>query len=219
MEEKLKCFINNTTQYEFVLPPFDGLPESFNKKTTQQYFEWYLEVLPSRVNCLAELCSSMSGIPIDKIDNSPSSLVYVWEWFLKVAQIEKTSDEILKEIERGLKQFPESFIKHFLSHSERRFTLVTELLLRDIGMYLGNVFANYSDLLNWGYFSRPKNVMYVNTPLIEGFFDSEFTPPFKLNFEPIHMAHVQASKIFGNTATKNDLFNLFKVWENYIPKK
>jgi hypothetical protein len=42
------------------------------------------------------------------------------------------------------------------------------------------------------------------------------TPPFQIEFEPIHMVGVQATNLFDGTQKKKDLLNLYRKWKKYI---
>ena len=56
-------------------------------------------------------------------------------------------------------------------------------------------------------------------PVLLGFEDSRYSPPFKMEFEPTHMAKVQAANIWDNTQTEEDLINIYCKWANsYVPR-
>ena len=86
-------------------------------------------------------------------------------------------------------------------------------MLRDIGMYLGETWKFNYPFLKWGYYTTPKNDYFVNMPQIMGFYDMNFSPPFPLSFEPIHMATVQAAKLLRKKHTSHDLIDLYTKWE------
>jgi hypothetical protein len=82
---------------------------------------------------------------------------------------------------------------------------------------MGQVFVYNNSKIHWSYYEKPKTDFFVNIPLLLGFEDSNFTPPFPVEFEPIHMVGVQAAKIWGKTQKSEDLFHLYQQWTKMIP--
>ena len=84
-------------------------------------------------------------------------------------------------------------------------------------MYMGEIFIRNNPILYWGYFTEPRTDISVNRPVLLGFVDSRFTPPFLPEFDPIHMVGIQAANIWDNTQNENDLLNLYYKWKKFIP--
>ena len=84
-------------------------------------------------------------------------------------------------------------------------------------MYVGQVLVELSPKIIWTYHTDVKKDSFANIPLIAGFFDLNFSPPFPMQFEPTHMVSVVAANLFDNTQTKYDLFNLCSEWSKLIP--
>lgn len=145
----------------------------------------------------------------EKINLSPESLILVWKWFLKVAQIRKASKGELRRLKEELSIFPESFQEHVVKDSSKELTIVKEYILRDIGMYIGEVFNKEYNHIKWGYYSKSKSDMFVNKPVLMGFKDTSYDPPFETEFEPIHMVGVQATKLFDGTQKESVSKNIF----------
>ena len=95
---------------------------------------------------------------------------------------------------------------------KRQLTLETEYILRDVGMYLGETFRKNHSHIYWTYYTKPKRNLFVNHPLLKGFVDMTMGVPFHADFEPIHMAHVQASKILSKKSKNEDLINIYTIW-------
>jgi hypothetical protein len=136
---------------------------------------------------------------------------------LEVAETERTPIRQLNRIKEENKDFPSSFSDYLVNESKEQFSLQTEYIIRDIGMYMGQVFVHNNPRIHWGYYEKPKTDFFVNQPLLLGFEDSNFTPPFKCAFEPIHMVGVQAANIWENTQKNEDLLLLYQRWEQMIP--
>lgn len=180
--------------YNICIPPLKKSPYDFTNYEAKQYFNWYLQVLPERIEYLISVCVAESGYSKEQLNLSPESLKLLWKWFLSAAKIEDM---------QGIKQF----------------TLQTEYIMRDIGMYLGETIVESLSGLAWGYYEEPKSDFFVNRPVLIGFLDKQFTPPFPAAFEPIHMVRVQAAKIFKSQAQESDLYSLYRKWERMCPDK
>ena len=205
-----------TVAYELLVPPFGAVPEKLKPRQVKEYFEWYISQVPLRVNYLKAKCSESLGIKIDKINSSPESLIQIWKWFLKICEIENTPIDTISKYKETMKGMPESFIEHMANYGRTRFSITTEYIIRDIGMYFGNLLIFNHPSLFWGYYTKPKSDFFVNKPVIQGFEDSNFDPPYRPSFEPIHMVTVQAAKIFKKEISKFDLYNLYLVWRKYV---
>lgn len=203
--------------YEIAIPRFK-FELDFDKMTgkqTKEYFQWFISQIPTRIEYLSFKCAEYLNIPQEKLDLSPESLILIWRWFLQVAQIGKTPKRELKRLREELGDFPESFRDYVIEDSSEELTITTEYILRDIGMYMGEIFNREYDHIEWGYYSRPKSDMFVNKPLLIGFKDTAFDPPFETVFEPIHMVGVQAANLFDKTHNENDLIKLYKIWSKH----
>lgn len=190
--------------YDILIPNLDKSIYDLNEKEAALYFEWFMAMLPKRVAYVSRICTLELGISEDKMDCSPESLLLLWSWFLRRA---KTEAVTYTEKRRNCRTFPSSICKR-----ERKLTLETEYILRDVGMYLGETFCNNNPSLYWTYYTQPRRDFFVNHPLLKGFVERTFGQPFEAGFEPIHMAGVQAAKIINRTAKESDLFNLYNLW-------
>jgi len=189
-------------QYKILIPPILKPFEEMNEKETNEFFVWFVDRIPERIEYIKMVCSQSINIPSESIDLSPQSLIYIWKWFLNVAEVENIPNEENTNVYES---------------SEKQFSLETEYILRDIGMYLGQTMVTNISNIKWSYYTTPKTDFFVNRPLLLGFIDKNFSPPFPTEFEPIHMARVQASNIFNNTQDQNDLFNLYTKWMDFKP--
>ncbi len=174
--------------YDILIPPLDKPLDTLNEQETAIYFAWYMEQVPQRVAYLSQVCAAELGLPTEKMDCSPESLLILWKWFRKRARTER--------IPNG-----------------RQLTLETEYILRDIGMYLGQTLRKNIEGIYWTYYTKPKSDFFVNTPLLKGFVDMSAGKPFHAAFEPVHMARVQACKILKHKSKDDDLLNLYHIWD------
>lgn len=163
-----------------------------------------MEQIPCRIAYISRFCADELGVPVSKMDRSPESLQLLWKWFRRRA---KTEPIPRKERMERRQRSPRE-----LWQNQRQLTAETEYILRDIGMYLGEVFRKNHPGIYWTYYTKPKRDFFVNHPLLKGFVDRSFGAPFDAVFEPIHMAHVQAAKILNGKSADNDLYNLYLWW-------
>lgn len=190
--------------YDILIPKLGKDICQLTEKEAADYFEWFMERVPERVAYVSGVCARELGIPVEKMDCSPESLLLLWKWFRKRARIERIPRT--KEEKRSRK-FPDSAWKN-----DRQLTLETEYILRDIGMYLGETFRKNNSQFYWTYYTKPRRDFFVNRPLLKGFVDRTFDKSFAACFEPIHMAGVQASKLLSNSSKDTDLFAIYTLW-------
>jgi hypothetical protein len=190
-------WIKRKLDYEILIPPLKRPINEFSSAEAQSYFDWYMGEIPKRIEYITGKCAEYLNVNPAIMDLSPKSLLYVWKWFLEIAETERTPIRQLDRLREDYKDFPSSFSDYFVNESKEQFSLQTEYIIRDIGMYMGQVFVYNNSKIHWSYYEKPKTDFFVNIPLLLGFEDSNFTPPFPVEFEPIHMVGVQAAKIWG----------------------
>lgn len=180
--------------YKILIPPLTKAICLLTPDEAQSYFEWYVSVVPQRIQYLSVQCFGQAT----EENLTPESLIDLWRWFLQKAEIELDKDG-----------------------KKLQLSLITEYLLRDIGMYLGVVFIKNNTNLYWDYYVEPSDDYFVNTPYIHGFVNLQYSPPFSMIFDPIHMARIQALKMLPYTditPTENDLYKLYQHWIQFAPK-
>lgn len=198
--------------YDLLIPPLGLDFRSMTPKQAEENFNWFMSIIPERINYFQNRCSNDLGISMDALNFSAESLLPVWRWFLKTAKMEKTPQEELDKMKEGAKIFGESFINW------EQFTVTTKLIMRDIGIYVGQCFIlNYSNL-SWSYKTKPKTSVTVNQPIIAGFRAAYMGNVGDVFFAPFHMTEVQAANLYDNTQTEADLYNIFMKWVALIPK-
>lgn len=84
-------------QYEMDFPPMGIDYDSWDKRTADKYFKWFIEQIPLRTEYLRKRIAGDSEIDISQLDYTLESLVPVWDWYIKNAVIEKTPKEELKK--------------------------------------------------------------------------------------------------------------------------
>lgn len=195
--------------YDILIPPIQKPFEQFNLNDTKVYFKWYM----SQISCRIKYLQNYSNIDLNYKINS---LIDIWKWFLSVAQIEKTPKIKMDEIKVQLKFQPKEITDAVLNEQSKQFTLETEYIIRDIAMYFGELYVKNNPSIYWGYETDVKNNSFANMPVLMGFEDRDFNPPFRVSFEPIEMIHIQACNIFDNSQNDEDILNLYNTWQKMV---
>ena len=191
-------------KYDILIPKLDKNIYTLTEEETAAYFEWFMQHVPSRVAYVSKVCAKELHIPAERMDCSPESLLLLWKWFRKKA---KTEPATPTEEEKNQPEYANRMLRN-----KRQLTIETEYILRDIGMYFGETFRKNHPQIYWTYYTKPKNSFFANHPLLKGFIDMTTGVPFHAEFEPIHMAGVQASKILSKKSKDSDLFNIYTIW-------
>lgn len=200
-------------EYNIDFPPMGINYNSWDKKTAEAYFEWYISQIPLRTTYLCNRVSRDLKIDISLLDFSPESLKVVWDWYLKTAIVEKVETkeiEMLKKTEL-FQLVGESSINY------EKLSLNSLLIQRDIGMYLARVFIEECENLRWTYThdlpSKKNKDVFNNRPQLSGFIYEEE----EVLFEPIHMVGVQAANLLDKTNKVSDLYDLYLEWSKFYP--
>ncbi|MBU5213090.1 hypothetical protein MHI39_19885 [Heyndrickxia sp. FSL K6-6286] len=193
-------------EYPLMSPSLELKPfEKMTKKEAENHFNWYLSEIPNRIALLRETFSKTGEGKIEDLDFTPKSLQKIWEWFLpNIEIISKSDDEINEEINEIPVQF-----KDIISIDRRKFSTGTLSIGMDIAIYFAEIFIKNYDNLTWGLITKPKSLVYVNRPVVVGFSSGVELDPRLLVYNLI------LNKMDGS-AKKEDLYNLFEVWEEDI---
>lgn len=210
----------NKKEYIPLIVPINKPFKELNKNEAKSYFDWFISHVDERSEYVRKKVSNYLHLPVEKMDFSLKSLIYVWRWFLKIVELEKTPKNVLNQIRNELKtnNEPEEFIKDMLREHSVKLSTFSEYVIRDIGMYVGKMFVTNFSALRWDYHTDIKRDSFANMPQIFGFINTSYIPPFEEQFEPIHYTEMQASNIFDNTQNEEDLYNLCLLWTQWIPK-
>jgi len=210
--DKYTRFLNDV-RYDLAVPPQGIDYGNMSKKTAKEAFDWYIAAIPGRMQYFRTRCAADLGIPVETLDYSPESLIPVWRWFLRTARTEDTPKEELAWMMEQAKIFGESFI------TRKVLSVATEFIVRDISMYIGECFLKECPKLYWTYRDKPKSSVTVNQPVIAGLVISAGGQTKPTAFAVIHMVGVQASKVLSKDAEETDLFKIYQIWREYLPRE
>lgn len=201
---------NSFAGYQLCTLPRGAAYFELSAQEAKDNFDRFVHMIPERIDYLTTRCAGDLRMPAQTLDMSPESLVLVWRWFLQNACVVDIEEHELTEMQKHFGHLGASFI------GEKRLSAVTEFVLQDIGMYLGETFVRNCASIHWELCTKPKNSVFINRPVLAGFGDNSYTPPFRDIFEPAHMASVQAAKLLsGVDARAEDLYHVYMKWEKY----
>ena len=211
MNDRFNRFIRDV-QYDLLVSPFGYDYYHMTAKQAAGNFEWFLSVIPQRMEYLKNRCALDLRIPVEKLDFSAASLIPIWRWFLKTARIEKTPKEELIKMEEGAKIFGESFI------NLEQFTVATQFIMKDIGMYIGQSYVLNYPKLHWHYYTKPKNEINAKQPIIAGFYFKDQYTEGDAIVNPMNFVDGAAANIYDKTQKETDIYDFYMQWVQWIPQ-
>ena len=91
--------------YDILVPKLGKSIFELNEQEAKEYFTWFMEQVPGRVDYVSRICARELRISEEKMDCSPESLLLLWKWFLRRA---KTEPAIHTDAEKSDKKIPSS---------------------------------------------------------------------------------------------------------------
>ncbi len=152
--------------YEYMLCPFEFKDfEEMKKKEAEEYFNWYVSEVDNRINYLNEYIKKDTNNNVSFLDYTPESLIPLWNWFqTKITFVEESKEEI----ERKAKEFPKE-LQYIAYENTKKPSVQTLGITTDVANYFAEVFRKNNPSIYWGYFTKPKNHISVNEPVLLGF--------------------------------------------------
>lgn len=179
---------------EFVLKSFDDM----NKKETQQYFDWFMSIREERISKLESYICNVSGYI--NLDQSPESLIPLWEWFEGQIEWETVSEE---ELRNEKENYPK-WMHVWLEQYDKKESLQTIAIAVDIATYFGDVLIYNNPKIVWGYRCKPKALDGRNQPILIGFKGDVCVNPRRL----ISVCIKKSSR----EKNPNRLYQLYQTW-------
>lgn len=186
--------------YSIIQPPFTLNFKEMSKKELKDYFIWFHEILPSRLDELRRAVQESSGYERWSADFTPESLDLLGEWYAAQIETQPRSNEEIAEIESHL-SFPIEIPKVDLTN--RTFSLAM-----DVGMYLSQVFLKSHIQLRWDQPLSNKKFIDYGRPVLMGF--------GVVPFNPVRMLVTLAYSIVSNSENGKSLRELYDIWVKMI---
>jgi len=186
--------------YATIQPPFTLKFREMSKKELKDYFAWFQDVLPQRLDELARAVHGTTGFEAWQLDFTPASLELLGNWF--VTQVEtrpRTQDEIEEIASRS--SFPIEIPGEDLTN--RTFSLAM-----DVGMYLSQVFLKNHTVLRWDQPFGNKKFVDYGQPVLMGF--------GAVPFNPVRMLMTLSYGVVSKNDSGKSLRDLYDIWAKLI---
>ena len=170
------------------------------KKELHRYYQWFLDVLPERVNELAEAVKQTPGFETWQPDYTPASLDTLGEWFSGQVETRNRTQEELKTI-KDRQAFPMDVPSEELT--DRTFSLAM-----DVGMYFSQVLMKNFPALKWEQPVGNKRFVDYGQPSLTGF------GPVTLN--PVGIAVTFAYGLASKTKIGKRLREVYNYWAQRV---
>lgn len=186
--------------YATIQPPFTLKFREMSKKEIKEYFAWFHNVLPRRLDELANAVNQTPGFEAWVADFTPASLDQLGEWFTTQVETRLRTKDELEEIR------DRSFISIDIPTEE--LTNRTFSLAMDVGMYLSQVFLKTHPTLQWEQQTGNKKYADYGQPVLVGF------GPVPLN--PVRLLVTLAYGVANKKKTGKRLRELYEIWAKMI---
>jgi hypothetical protein len=154
--------------YEIIQPPFTLKFREMSRKELDDYFQWFLSMIPDRIAELAKAVQTTPGFEEWQPDRTPASLDSLGEWLYRHVESRPRTDEEIQEIALR-SSFP-------IGDPGEELTNRTFSLAVDTGIYLSQVFLNNHPSLRWSQEFGDKQFVDYGQPVLAGFRPSPFNP-------------------------------------------
>lgn len=194
-------------KYKIISPPFTLEFRNMSKKELVDYYNWYMNSIPERINILIKYVKSTPGYENWEPDYTPHSLNLSGKWFAEQVETRKRTYEEKEEI---YSQGPEWFKTVDISDDE--LTNKTFSLAIDIGMYVSQVFLKNNPSLGWKHIIKGrKDFIDYGQPVLEGF-------EFDVYFNPVDMMVTLAYSLEDKSSGPDGLREIYDIWQLKIKK-
>jgi len=188
--------------YRVIQPPFTLEFAKMSRKELRSYFNWFLAIIPERVNELASAVESSRGFENWQPDFTPKSLDALGEWFANQIETRPRTQEEIEEL-NALNPFP-------IKLSDRQLTNRTISLAMDIGMYLSQVFLRNHPSLEWDQRVRAKTFVDHGQPVLIPFHGG------KVPFNPVGATLAFAYALRDKERTGERLREIYETKSRFI---
>jgi hypothetical protein len=187
------------TTYNLIRPPFRTLKfKEISRKELKDYKQWFLQVVPQRVEELTRSVTNSPGFEDWKADKTPDSLNSLGNWFRTQVKTRTHTQEEWDKIPVHVREWS----------SGGELTDRTISLCMDVGMYLSQVFVHNHPSLKWDQIFGSKRFVDYGQPVLVGF--------GKAPFNPVRMMLTLAYGLAAKTKDGQRLRGIYDIWSNMI---
>ena len=189
--------------YETVQPPFSLDFHNMDRQEANNYYAWFLNQIPLRMNIIQRAINSTKGYEERNLNNSPESLVWLGNWLFEQVEVRERTDAERNAI---YSDSPEWF--KGVEIDDWELTNRTFSLTFDIGMYFGTMFLNNHQELKWTLVTKPKNYVHYHQPVIAGSVDRELNP--------VHIMTTCAYSFASKNSGPGRIRELYDIWRKIL---
>lgn len=192
-------------KYEIISPPFSLDFKNMSKKELQGYYEWYISIIPERLDILTNTVKSTNGHEDWIPDFTPESLDELGQFFFENVETRKKTKKEIKNIYNNAPDWFKNVEVDDWELSDRTFSLAI-----DIGIYLSQVFIKNHSELSWKHVLKGrKDYISYGQPVLNGFGSDEF--------DPTNICITLAYGLARKNKTSKRLRELYDTWTRFIP--
>ena len=148
-------------KYTIDIPPFEISEfDLMSPKEADCFFQWYISNISKRLFVLSEYIKATSKTDI-LLDGTDESLISIWKWLTGCMEASIS----LKKLKTSIKQL--DFVNLFTNN--KALSVNTYAISMDVALYFAESLIKHNKSLSWSYFTKPKNQMSVNKPIVKGF--------------------------------------------------
>lgn len=186
--------------YTIIQPPFTLNLREMSKSELKHYFQWFMDVLPQRVNELAGAVRETPEFNVWEANYMPASLDMLGQWFAGQVETRGRTQEEVQKI-RNQQQFPMDIPNEELTN--RTFSLAM-----DVGMYLGQVLLKTHPSLKWEQPLGSKRFVDYGQPSLSGF--------GRVTLNPVGIVVTFAYGLVSRKRTGSGLREIFDIWSKMV---
>jgi hypothetical protein len=195
--------------YEILKLPFQKTVSELNASETKEYFQWFFTQIPIRLEILSRAIQAENAKNQLIMDYTQESLTPLSYWLGNhLHTLKKGPLEIQKEIENLPPRFR---ARSDFVVVDWKWSAETVSLCYDIGIYFAKIFQSQYENVKWTYLTKPRDWVYVNKPVLEG---------FKVHMSPYDLIMTCAVKMRkGKEGALNEMKRIFDFWkgEHILP--
>ena len=190
-----------TIPYSAVRPPFTLKFREMPKKELREYYEWFHDVVPQRIDELASVVRSSAGFESWQPNYTPDSLNALGRWFATQVRTRPLTQEEQEGFAVG-SSYP-------IERPPWELTDRTLSLAMDVGIYLSQVFLRNHPSLRWDQPLGNKKFVDYGQPVLVG-----FAGDVPLN--PVRIVLTFAYGLAKKTDTGSGLRDIYNIWSRMI---
>lgn len=186
--------------YSIIQPPFTLKFTEMTKKELKDYYSWFQNILPLRLEKLITSVKETRSFESWHADFSPESLYLLGDWLASKIETRLRSKDEIKDIKKS-SLFP-------IDIPTEELTNETFSIAMDVGMYLGEVFLKNHPTLSWDQPFGNKKFVDYGQPVITGL--------GSIPFNPVRMIVTLSYSLVSGVENGKSLRELYDIWVKRI---